>query len=207
MRHNPDYLLDDEARVRALVADHPWATLVSGTTCGSVASHLPVLLEDGPELSVVSHLGRPDDELHELGRHAVLLIVEGPGGYVSPGWYGDGAALAVPTWNYVAAHLYGYPELLGPEETFDVLSATVDRFERVRPWPYRIDEGHARGIAHGVAGFRLRVTHWSAKAKLSQDKPAAIARNIIHALETDEQYADAALARETRRVWTSEETV
>ncbi|MFI6502815.1 FMN-binding negative transcriptional regulator [Nonomuraea typhae] len=194
MRHNPDYLLDDDTRIRTLIADNPWATLVSGGSGGLTGSHLPVLLEDGPELSLVGHLGRPDDDLHELGEHEVLLIVEGPNGYISPGWYGTGPA--VPTWNYLAVHLYGRPEVLGPEETYRVLMDTVDRFERVRPEPYRIEHGYGRAVAPGVAGFRLRPERVVAKAKLSQDKSPDVVRNVIHALEHDPFYANPALARE-----------
>ncbi|MFE3448852.1 FMN-binding negative transcriptional regulator [Nonomuraea sp. NPDC059194] len=206
MRHNRDYLLDDDERIRSLVRDNPWATLLSGTRDGGlVGSHLPVLLEDGPSLSVVGHLGSPDEELHELGEHEVLLIVAGPHGYVSPGWYGDGGP-AVPTYNYLVAHLYGRPEVLDPAETYQVLTETVDRFESVRPTPYRVDDDHGRKVARGVAGFRLRPSRVVAKAKLSQDKPAATAHRIIHALETDATYRNPALAREMRQVWTQEES-
>ncbi|MFI9551011.1 FMN-binding negative transcriptional regulator [Nonomuraea endophytica] len=201
MRHNPDYLLDDHTRIRALIRENPWATLVSD---GLTASHLPVLLEDGPGLSVVGHLGRPDDELHKLGEREALLIVAGPNGYISPGWYGSGPA--VPTWNYLAVHLYGRPEVLSPEETYQVLVDTVDRFEHVLPAPYQMDQSYARRIAPGVAGFRLRAERVEGKAKLSQDKTPQIAHNIIRALDADPSYANPALAREMREVWTPEET-
>jgi transcriptional regulator len=159
---------------------------------------VPVLLEEGPGLSVVGHLGRPDDVLPALGTHEVLLVVAGPHGYVSPGWYGYSPAL--PTWNYVAAHLYGTPEVLGPEETYRVLSDTVDHFERVRDEPVRLEpiEDHAHRVARGAVGFRLRVTRVQAKAKLSQDKPAEVVDRVIAALGSDPAYANPALAERMR---------
>ncbi|MFI6317520.1 FMN-binding negative transcriptional regulator [Nonomuraea sp. NPDC050556] len=191
MRDNPDYTLDDPARVRALISENPWAVLVSPAG-GLTASHLPVLLEEGPELSLVGHLGRPDDELHELGQHEVLMIVQGPGGYISPGWYG--ISPAVPTYNYLTVHLYGRPEVLGPEETYQVLMDTVARYEGAPA-----DSGYARSIAPGAAGFRLRPDRWVGKAKLSQDKPPAVVERVIDALGTDPRYANPALAREMRQ--------
>lgn len=191
MRDNPDYSLDDPARIRALISENPWAILVSPAG-GLTASHLPVLLEDGQELSLVGHLGRPDDELHELGEHEVLMIVQGPDGYISPSWYG--ISPAVPTWNYLAVHLYGRPEMLGADETYQVLMDTAARFEG-RP----TDSDYARSIAPGAAGFRLRPDRVVGKAKLSQDKPPAVTRRIIDALGTDPRYANPALAREMRR--------
>jgi transcriptional regulator len=198
-----DYQIEDEARVRELVRTYGWATLVSVADDGApVASHLPVLLEDTPQgepMSLLTHLGRPDEVLHRLdsGRES-LLIVQGPHGYVSPGWYD--MTPAVPTWNYLAVHLYCAVELLGPEESYAILSDTVDRYESVMPDPVRLPrvEEYARRIAKGAAGFRLRVTRWQGKAKLSQDKPRAVAERVVAALESDPHYAQPALAAEMR---------
>jgi transcriptional regulator len=194
----PPYRLDDDAALRDLVRTHGWATLVSHPPDGLVASHVPVLLEDGPGLSVVGHLGRPDDVLHALGTAEVLLVVAGEHGYVSPGWYGFTPAL--PTWNYVVAHLYGVPEVLDGEETYRVLSDTVDRYEAVRSDPVSLPPiaDHAHRVARGAVGFRLRVTRVQAKAKLSQDKPPEVVERVIAALEADPVYANPALAARMR---------
>jgi transcriptional regulator len=227
--HTEDYVLTDEARVRDLVREHGWATLVSVTDDGPVASHVPVLLEETPAgdapvpaaaaaprrrdarglpdrfrvpaapFTVLSHLGRPDELLHQVdGTREHLLVVEGPYGYVSPGWYGY--TPAVPTWNYVAVHLYGTLELLDPEESYAVMGATVDRYEAPMPDPVRMPdvEGYARRIAPGAVGFRLRVTRFQGKAKLSQDKPREVAERVVEALGTDPHYANPALAAEMR---------
>lgn len=200
MIETPVYALTDEGRARQLVRDHGWATLVSATSTGVVASHVPVLLEEGDAFSVLSHVGRPDEVQHELGEREAMLLVEGPYGYVSPGWYGY--TPAVPTWNYVAVHLYGTPELLGPEDTYRVLSATTDRYEAPMPAPVGLPdvEEYAHRIAPGAAGFRLRVTRWVGKSKLSQDKPRAVAERVVAQLEAgaDHPYANPVLAAEMR---------
>ncbi|MCL3863159.1 FMN-binding negative transcriptional regulator [Actinotalea sp. K2] len=190
MIHTPVYALTDEDRARALVRDNGWATLVSHTAEGLVASHVPVLVEDADAFTVVSHVGRPDEVHHDLGSSEVMLVVEGPYGYVSPGWYGTSPA--VPTWNYLAVHLYGVPELLGPEDTYTVLSDTTDRYERVMPDPVTLPqvEEYAHQIAPGAVGFRLRVTRWQGKSKLSQDKPLAVAQRVVAELERDPHDAD-----------------
>ena len=83
--------MTDPEEVKRLIRNHPWATFVSAPSTGMVASHYPILLdEDATEIIVLSHFGRPDDELHELGRHQVLVIVQGPHDYVSPSWYPPG---------------------------------------------------------------------------------------------------------------------
>ena len=42
MRHNPKHAVDDERVVRRLIAEHPWATIVSQNRGELVASHYPV---------------------------------------------------------------------------------------------------------------------------------------------------------------------
>jgi transcriptional regulator len=200
VRHTPHFLLEDVAEVKRLVRENPWATLVSHTAAGLVASHYPVLLEDGPadEISIVSHVGRPDEVAHELGSREVLLVVQGPHGYISPSWYPEGDL--VPTWNHVTAHLWGTPEILSAEENYAVLETLVDLFEQRMPQPrsLRMDEDQTRRIARGTVGLRLRVTRFDARAKLSQNKPAEVVARIIDELEADQPYTNPALAGEMR---------
>lgn len=200
MRYTPHYLLTDPDEVKRLIRENPWATIVSNTAKGLVASHYPVVLEEDAEgISIVSHVGRPDERLHELGQHEVLVIIQGPHGYISPGWYANEDF--VPTWNHVTAHLYGTPELLGDDENFAVLGDLVDHFEQRMPQPVslEIDEESARHIATGTVGLRLRVTRFDARLKLSQNKQPEVLERIIAALEGDGPYASPALAAEMKR--------
>ena len=206
MRHNPSFALDDPAEIRRLIRENPWATLISNTDSGLVASHYPVLLDEeadeAGDLVLVSHVGRPDEALHELGRHELLVIIQGPHGYISPGWYD--AKPAVPTWNFVTAHLYGTPELLGDEENLRVLDRLVDHFEQRLNEPRRLfgtdaDAAYAARLVAGTVGFRLRVSRLTAKSKLSQNKPAETVARILGELDGDGPYASPALAAEMRR--------
>jgi len=204
MRHTPTFVLSDVDEVKRLVRENPWATIVSHTAAGLVASHYPVLLEDDPAdpdaVVLVSHVGRPDERSHELGEHELLVIVQGPHGYVSPGWYP--AEQIVPTWNHVTAHLWGTPEILSDDENFRVLGELVDHFERVMPEPssLSLDEDGARRVAKGTVGIRLRVSRFDARLKLSQNKAPEVVDRIVDELEHGEHYAHPALAAEMRRV-------
>ena len=128
------------------------------------------------------------------------MIVAGPHGYVSPGWYAEGDF--VPTWNHVTAHLYGVPEIVSDDENFEVLDRLVDHFEKRMPHPISldIDEEQARRIAKGTVGLRLRVTRFDARAKLSQNKPDEVRATIIEQLSGDGRYANPALAVEMERL-------
>lgn len=202
MRHTPSYLLEDVAEVKRLLRGNPWMTYVSPASTGLVSSHYATLLEETGDdtISLVSHFGRPDEVAHELGQHEVLVIAQGPHGYISPAWYAEGDF--VPTWNHVTAHLYGVPEILGDEENFEVLGRLVDHFEQRMPHPVslEIDEEKARRIARGTLGLRIRVTRFDARAKLSQNKTPEVREAIMTALESGGPYSDPALAAEMRRV-------
>ena len=202
MRYTPHYLLTDENEVKRLIRENPWATIVSNTAKGLVASHYPVVLEeDESGISIVSHVGRPDERAHELGEHEVLVIIAGAHGYISPGWYENNEF--VPTWNHATAHLYGTPEILSDDENFRVLGNLVDYFEKRLPEPVSltIDEEDARHIATGTVGIRIRVTRFDARLKLSQNKSPEVIEKIIAALEADGPYASQPLADEMRRTF------
>lgn len=211
MRKNPHYALVDRGAIRDLVRQNPWATLVSFVPGrGLVASHYPLLLDDtatgelaADEIVLLSHVGRPDERLHELGAHELLVVIGGPQGYISPGWYESSPA--VPTWNYTVAHLYGVPEILSDAENLDVLDRLVDSFERVLPDPYLMsgtleNAEYAARIVGGTVGFRMRVTRIEAKEKMSQDKPTEVVERIIHALRQPGPYENQPLAAAMQRV-------
>ncbi|MBT0769884.1 FMN-binding negative transcriptional regulator [Kineosporia sp. J2-2] len=200
MRHTPAYAVPEVAEVRRLIAAHPWATMISHTSAGLVVSHYPVLLEGGEgedELVLVGHVGRPDELLHELGRHELVVVFYGPSGYVSPSWYD--LPVGVPTWNFEVVHAYGVPEILSDAENLRELERLVDHFEDPLPNPFRMratlaNEAYAERIVRGTVGFRMRVSRFEAKNKMSQDKPAAVRERIVAALRGPGPYRNLELA-------------
>jgi transcriptional regulator len=195
VRHNSAYAFDDPDVVRELIEENPWATLVS-ENAGLVASHYPVLLDpDAEKLTILTHLGKPDDELHGIGEGEMLVIVQGEHGYVSPSWYAPGATRA-PTWNFRVAHLYGTPEVLSEEENLQTLARLVERFERQVEEPMFLEREWATPFARGTVGIRLRVERFVCKRKLSQDKDPASRRNVIERLREPGPYHHPALADE-----------
>ncbi|GAA2013707.1 FMN-binding negative transcriptional regulator [Microbacterium ulmi] len=204
MRQNPSFAMADVVELRRLVDENPWTTLVSATADGLVASHYAVLLDDDrDDLTIVGHVGKPDDLIHGLGERELLVVVQGPHGYISPGWYGDVAA--VPTWNFVSAHLSGIPELLSPTENLRVLDRLVERFERGMPnprllWERPNDPDFVTRLERGTVGFRLTPTRIVAKRKLSQNRPDDVVETIIAELGAGSgRYTDPRLPGEMQR--------
>jgi transcriptional regulator len=196
MRPNPLFASEDPDLVRRLVRDHPWGTLVAATGSGLAASHYPLLLdEEAEDLTLLTHLGRPDEEVLEIDRGEVLVIVQGNHGYISPGWYSP-QERKVPTWNFTVAHLHGTPQILGEEENLRVLTRLVDHFERPLDHPARLDREQAAPIAKGTVGLRIPIDRFEIKRKLSQNKDGETRRNVIAALREEGPYRHPAMAEE-----------
>jgi transcriptional regulator len=197
VRPNPHHATEDPDVVRQLIRENPWGTLVSngsGGGDGPVASHYPILLDEEAEgLVVVTHVGRPDEVIHGFGDSEILLIVEGRNGYISPSWYAPGAIRA-PTWNFSAAHCYGVPQILDPEENLAVLAKLVAHFEHQVEEPMLLDPEWGRPLAQGTVGIRLPITRFVCKIKMSQDKDPATQRQVMAALRTPGPFHNPGLA-------------
>src|SRR5581483_6442728 len=128
----------------------------------------------------------------------VLLIFGGPNTYISPTWYSH---LNVPTWNYIAVHLYGTPRLIdgGPELT-DILSRLIKRYEtksdyRLESLPRDFVEKEMRG----TMGFQVKVTRVEANFKLSQNRNDEDYANVVRQLEARRDEQSVAVANEMRK--------
>jgi len=200
VRHNPDYAETDPGVVRRLIAENPWATIVSNGAGGLVASHMPVLVDDSTDdLTVISHVGRPDERVHVLGDGELLVIASGPYGYISPSWYPEEGP-KVPTWNFSVAHCYGVPQLLSEEENLRELARLVHHFEQHVACPVELDPEFGARLAKGTVGFRVPISRFVCKVKMSQNQNEATQRRVLDLLREPGAYRNDALACEMERV-------
>ena len=199
MRHNPLHAETDVDVVRTLIAENPWMTIVSQTDSGLIASHYPALVDDESEdLAIVTHVGRPDETLHDFGEREVLLIFQGPHGYISPSWYTDVPA-PVPTWNFSAAHCYGTPQVLDREENLRVLTRLVAHFESRVESPVYLDQEVGAQMSKGTVGLRIPVSRFVCKVKMSHDKDPQSREQVLAELRGSGPYASPALADDMDR--------
>ena len=80
----PKHFVETRVEVlHGLMRDYPFATVVASTANGLVANHLPFELVGG---LLHGHVAR-GNELAQLDGAEVLLVFQGPDGYISPNWY------------------------------------------------------------------------------------------------------------------------
>jgi transcriptional regulator len=200
MRPNPQFECTDPEVVKALIRAHPWGTIVSaGNALGPVASHYPLLLDEQHEgIAILTHVGRPDEQLHEFGSTPVAVIVQGNHGYISPSWYAPGATQA-PTWNFSVAHCYGVPEILDEQRNLATLTRLVEHFERRVDQPLLLEPDYGARLVGGTVGLRIPIARFVCKLKLSQEKDPLSQRQVLARLREPGPYGNDALAGDMER--------
>ena len=185
--HAPEPELRDDRR-RGTASPHrrgiPGRPSSAAPPDGLVASHYAVLLdEDRDDLTIVGHVGKPDDMIHGLGERELLVVVQGPHGYISPGWYGDVRVRADVELRLRAPDA-ACRRSSRPEENLRVLDRLVAHFEGRMPeprlmWERPNDPTYVERLERGTVGFRLTPTRVVAKRKLSQNKSADVVETVI----------------------------
>ena len=182
---------DDQTPLFDLIEAHAFGLLLTHGSDGFNGSHIPFLLERpgtggaGENGRLVCHLAAANTQVAALDGRDVLCVFQGPHGYVSPRWYQKKPA--VPTWNYMAVHVYGRATVTREparlREIVDRLSKTYEPAEG----GWRLDdepETYVTGMLRGIVGVEIAITKLEGKFKLSQNRPADIP-GVIAALRSE----------------------
>ncbi len=167
------------------------AAIVGQGPDGPIATHVPIELdpEPAPWGSIRCHFVRANPHVQSIANgQELLLIFQGPQGYVTPNWYPSkrDTGKVVPTWNYIAIHAYGRAT---PFEDVDRLrrhlAALTGRFEAGSAVPWKIDDAPADyidGLCRAIIGFEIPLSRIEGKWKLSQNRPRHDRLGVIDGL-------------------------
>jgi transcriptional regulator len=200
----PTHFATDEATVRELLRNHGAADLVTVTAEGMLATMLPFVYvpEAGEHGALHGHVARNNGQWRHTAEGESLAIVRGPDAYITPSWYAAKSehGRVVPTWNYVTAHVYGrFVVHDDPAWTEDLVRRLTAKHEAGRAHPWSVDDApraFIEGQLRAIVGVELRITRIEAKAKLSQNRPAADVAGVIRGLR---ERGDAAMADDVER--------
>jgi transcriptional regulator len=185
MYNPPQFTTTDPSWLDWLADQYAFGTLVSQLDGAPFASHLPVLYRRTQDQVVLSgHWARPNPQWREIEGQRVLFIFQGPHAYISPRWYVDGNK-QVPTWNYVAAHVYGTIRTLQEGEELErIVTSLSERFEAgaASPWTLRGADPANLARLKGIVGFEMHSDAVQVKLKLNQNHPAANVAGVIAGL-------------------------
>jgi transcriptional regulator len=181
------FAMDDLKAQHAVIAACDFGIVVSTGADRLVATHIPMMLEpaEGKFGTLYGHMARANPHGTLLADGEVLVIFNGPHGYVSPTWYSD-RTMNVPTWNYVAVHAYGTPEALPAGDSAGHLGRLVAKYEgaRANGWSMsELKDDLREMLPQQVIPFRIEISRIEGKAKLSQNKPRAERERVIEGLK------------------------
>lgn len=178
--------IDNEEVIYEFIEKHSFATLFSQHNGEPYATHLPLLL-NREEAFLYGHFARQNQQWQDIVGQKILVIFQGPHCYISPSWYETNQA--VPTWNYVAIHVYGELEIVEDGKVvFESLLDMVNKYEKPDSSYHleNVDESFIKGMSKGIVGFKIQINKIEGKAKLSQNHPIARRELIIKRLENSE---------------------
>ncbi|MGB5941069.1 MAG: FMN-binding negative transcriptional regulator [Rhodanobacter sp.] len=179
-----------------LIRTYPFATVVTHATGGLTANHLPFELVDGV---LHGHVAR-GNELAQQDGAEVLLVFQGPDGYISPNWYPSKheTGREVPTWNYAVVHVHGRLRVIDDAAWMRRLLETLtDHHEAGQPQPWKITDApddHIEKSLRAIVGLEVAVERIEGKFKLNQNHPARNRAGVIAGLRQRDGDGDAELA-------------
>lgn len=182
------FQLQDDALIAQIIAENSFGALISSDESGLQCSHLP--FEFNAQRQILRcHMARANSQWRAFDTQTeVLAIFQGPHGYVSPRWYET--KLAVPTWNYLAVHVYGVAKIIEDDaEVEKLLADLVAQYENAleNPWRLEAPADWQKNLRRAIVGFEISISRIEAKAKMSQNRPAADVAGVISGFESTGQ--------------------
>jgi transcriptional regulator len=177
------------------------AILISLTSDGLIASHIPLLLdpEPAPYGTLQGHLARPNPEARGAVGDALAIFL-GPDSYITPSWYPSKRetgrsyrpgtmSLSTPT---------GLEFIDDSDDTRSHVTELTRRFEHDRPVPWApsdAPEDYIASMVRRIIGFQLTMTRLEGKWKMSQNRPLEDRIGTANCLEEESKADIAALVR------------
>src|SRR5690606_4862545 len=159
--------------VKEFLKQNAFGILVNQTEGRPCATHIPLELDvdaDGHDI-LLGHVSKANPQWKYFKENKqILAIFNGPHSYISSSWYQEEE---VPTWNYIAVHIYGTIEILDEKTLLESLHTLVDKYEKGSADPVSLHNLSDRTMKqiNGIVGFKIRISEIQATYKLSQTRP------------------------------------
>lgn len=148
-----------------------FATIISVQDNIPVATHLPfIVTTKNNEVKLYSHFAKANSQWKDIEANKVLVIFSEPHAYISPTNYDS--FLSVPTWNYIAVHIYGQANIITEQDNvMSLLENTIDTYESAYKSQWnQLPQDFKEKMIKGIVAFEINISDIQAKKKLSQNK-------------------------------------
>ncbi|MFC1757370.1 FMN-binding negative transcriptional regulator [Planctomycetota bacterium] len=181
-----EFSMSDPRTLADFIEANSFATLVSYDGGFPKATHLPLLLDrdTGDRGQLVGHMARANPQWKSIDSQNVLAVFHGPHAYISSSWYETDQA--VPTWNYVVAHVHGTCNIVDDRDSvLEIVRQYMDVYERQHQQANRTrpaSEDYIQNILSATVGFRIAIDRIEGTWKLSQNHDPARRENVVRRL-------------------------
>ncbi len=192
---------ENQLEIEQFINDNSFAIIINQSDGKLCATHIPFVLEinEMGKKVLSSHVSIENPQGQSFKQNQdVLVIFSGPQSYISSSWYDHEN---VPTWNYLAVHVYGQVQILDLNQTIKSLKKLIDKFEINSDNPVRIEDLSKKTMlqARSIIGFEIEITNIQAVKKLSQNRDNKNYQNIISELEKTNKPNELGIAIEMKK--------
>lgn len=192
------YKNENQEEIIDFLQKNSFGILVNQTNGKLWATHIPLELDTNKNGKQVlyGHISKENPQWESFADNdKILAIFTGPHSYISPSWYDHEN---VPTWNYIAVHIYGTIKIIEGEAVIESLKKLVDKYEQNSENPVRVEDLSKKTMmqTRGIVAFEIEIEEIQAKHKLSQNRDEKNYDNIITELKKTENPQATAVANE-----------
>ena len=195
----PDiYKNENQEEIIDFLQKNSFGILVNQTNGKLWATHIPLELDinkNGKQV-LQGHISKENPQWESFtDNDKVLAIFSGAHSYISSSWYDHEN---VPTWNYIAVHVYGKIKIIEGEAVIESLKKLVAKYEQNSENPVRVEDLSKKTMmqTRGIVAFEIEIEEIQAQHKLSQNRDQKNYDNIIIELEKTENPQATAVANE-----------
>jgi len=198
----PDlYKNENQEAITAFLKENSFGILINQTNGKLWATHIPLELSINAEGKTIleGHISKENPQWKGFAEDdQILAIFSGPHSYISPSWYDHEN---VPTWNYIAVHVYGKIKIIEGDAVIQSLKRLVDKYEKNSENPVRIEDLSEKTMmqSRGIVAFEIEIEEIQAQQKMSQNRDDKNYQNIISELEKTNINQSIAVANEMKK--------
>lgn len=191
------YKNENHEEIIKFLQKNSFGILINQKEGNIAATHIPLELETkvNGKNYLFGHISVENPQWNSFENDdRILAIFSGEHTYISPSWYEQEN---VPTWNYIAVHVYGNIKIIEGQEVIDSLKKLVDKYESGVENPTRIEDYSKKTMlqTRGIVAFEIEITEIQAVKKMSQNRNDTDYKNIISKLEKTGKNNDIEVAK------------
>ena len=196
------YRNTDFQSIKAFIQKNAFGILVSNYESKILATHIPLQwMEMDGKNYLLGHISKANMQKNSFTDNTdVLCIFSGAHTYISSSWYNHEN---VPTWNYMAAHVYGKISIMtNREEIIKMLDDLMEYYEKNMENPSKlknITPEYLEAHLNGIICFSIEIETVDCAFKLSQNRDATNKKLVINALEKQNDEFSLAIAEEIKK--------